>query len=257
MTDAAKIDPLKIAAGIAHGAAVNAMLAFGVAEDAAAWWSNAGAVRAGDPFDVADKLAATFCRQEAGTAGGGTGKQTTVTGERVWREASELRLHGQGGDAWARQDVAVATAFTVFGQVALTVYADLAGRRAAAIAAEAARKRAAAKKPVKVSETIYERLDDRNVRDPDMVKALERSKQQAAGVVRGGHGKPAGTAASAAGVGIPPAAAGDPGAPPRTTTRQVAKGGGSGQVKLSIGERPLDMAKQRKGKHGGKREKGK
>jgi hypothetical protein len=245
MTDAAKLDPLKIAAQIAHGAAVNVLLAFGADNDAADWWSNAGSPRAGDPFDVADRLAASFCSSRS-LADARSAPLAAISGERVWREAAEAHLHGLGGNAWAQQDVAIVTAFSVFGQVAFSVWRDLDIRRTAALAHEAAKKRAAARKPTKITDTIYEPLDDRNARDPSMVKALKRRNNVAA------PAKPPVAASPAGGEPRPVRAPGKAAA--ARPQEAGGAGGATGKGKLSIGERPLDMAKQRKGKHGGKRE---
>jgi hypothetical protein len=234
VTDLLTINPLKVAAEIGHGAALNAMLAFGVEADRAEWWSAAGEVRTSDPFAAADRLAATFCRFINGVM------DPQITGERVWREAAEAHLHNRSGNDWPRLPVELATAFSVFGLTVGRVFLDLRAARDQAKALVASRERALRRKPVKLEDTIYEPMEDMGAREGYAVRALEMSKRKPAASAVGN------SAAAATGPAAPGGLMTRPGPPAKSTKGK--------QQKITIGERPIDMAKQRPGQHGGKRE---
>jgi len=153
------------------------------------------------------------------------GRPDPVQPETLFRKAAELGLHGAGADSWNAAGDGVRLAYTLF--------ADVAGRVFRELSAYESRARAAppAPPPPRLEETIFEPIEDSGAMDADRVASLAPQKPKPetdAGL----------TAPLRVGV-----ADGDPLVP-------------APEAPMSVGEKPVDTARQAKKPHGGRRTKG-
>lgn len=218
-TPAAKpFDPLEIATAIGHGAAVNVLVALSADSEPdptfdPQCWPSFGAVRLADvDRDPAGELARYVCSRDA-----------AIAGETLYRKAAELGLHDGDADAWAGQPDSVRLAYELFIGSAWHAYRSLTAR---ALPAPAPSRRA-----VDIEDQIFEQQVGIGDRDAVAVAALEQPAPSAEAAELDQAAEEDETDEPA-----DPEAASDP----------------AGEAVLSVGEPPIDMAKQVK-RRGGKR----